>query len=78
MKKKRKEEFVKNFFATQRFYTLYERKFSNVRQLISNTFPKDSKNQKSLDIGLWEVVVKKPFNGVKNADTKKCCSEMPN
>ena len=53
MKKKRKEEFVKNFFATQRFYTLYEQKFSNVRQLISNTFPKGF--QKSKKFGHWTL-----------------------
>ena len=31
-------------------------------------FPKDSKNLKSLDIGLWEVGAKRPLNGVRNCD----------
>ena len=34
-------------------------------------FPKDSKKLTSLDIGLLEVVVKRPLNGVRNNNTKK-------
>ena len=46
----------KTFFAAQ-FYTLYE--FSNLGPLL---FPKKSENLKSLDIGLWKVGAKRPFN----------------
>ena len=47
------------------FYTLYEQKFSNLRPLLSITFPKDFEYLKSLDIGLWKVGAKRPLNGVK-------------
>ena len=57
------------FFARQ-FYTLYEQKFSNLRPLLSITFPqgKDSKNLKSLGNGLWEGGAKRPLNGVRKCD----------
>ena len=32
------------------------------------TFPKNYKNLKSLDIGLWNVGAKGPFNGVRKSD----------
>ena len=34
-------------------------------------FPKNSKNLKSLDIGIWEVGAKKQLNKVRNTDMKK-------
>ena len=43
---------VENFFLPWRFYTLHEQKFSNLRSLLSITFPKVSKNLESLHIGL--------------------------
>ena len=47
-------DFLKLFFVWW-FNTLYKQKFSYLRQLLSMTFPKDSKHLKSLDIELREV-----------------------
>ena len=53
----------------RRFYTLVEQKYP---LLYFHYFSaKDSKNLKSLNIGFWEVGTKRPFNGVRNTDTKK-------
>ena len=42
----------KNYlFLARRFYTLYEQKFSNVRHLLSNTFPQGFRKSKKL--GHW-------------------------
>ena len=48
----------KKLFFAQQIYTLYEQKFYNQRQLLSNTIPKDSEYLKSLEIGLLEVGAK--------------------
>ena len=62
----------KNFFPPRRFYTLYEQKFSNLRQLVSIFSPKEPENiKKSLDVGLREVGAKRLLNGVRKTDTKK-------
>ena len=50
---------LKKLFSLRRFYTLYEQKLSNMRPLISITFPMNSENIKSLDIELWEVGAKR-------------------
>ena len=69
MKKKKPPK--KNLFLPRQFYTLYEHKFSNLRPLLSITFPKDSENLKSLHIGLQEAGGKRPFKGLRNTNTKK-------
>ena len=55
------EKSVKKSFLQRQFYTLYEQKFSNMRPLLFITFPNDSENSKSLDIGVWEVGAKRPL-----------------
>ena len=50
------------------FYTLYEQNFSNLRPLLYITFPQGFQKLKFLDIGLWEVVAKRPLNGVRKCD----------
>ena len=52
---------LKTIFARQ-FYTIYEQKFSNLRQLLSITFPQGF--QKSKMFGLREVGAKRRLNGV--------------
>ena len=74
-----KKKIRKNLVSPQRFYTLYEQKFSNLTHFFQLFFPKDSKNLKSLDIGLREVGEKIPLNGVRNTKTnKKSCSLRQN
>ena len=64
-KKKNKKLY---FFLPLRFYTLYKQKFSNLRQILSITFPQGFRISKILDIGLWEVGAKRPINGVRKCD----------
>ena len=51
-----KAKLARIFFLARQFYTLYEKKFSNLRPLLSLLFPKD--------FGLWEVGAKRRLNGV--------------
>ena len=59
---------VKFVFTLRQFYTHYKKKFSNLRHFLSITFPKDSENLKSLDIGFWEMGEKRLLNGVRKFD----------
>ena len=62
---------IKLFLARQ-LYTLYEPKVFQIwDHFFPLLFPKDYKNEKSLDIGLWEVGAKIALNGVRNTNTKK-------
>ena len=44
------------------FYTIFEEKCSNMRPLLSITFPQGFKNLKKMDIGLFEVGAKRRSN----------------
>ena len=46
-------------------------KYSNLRTLLSITFPQGFWKSNILDVGLQEVGAKKTLNGVGNTDTKK-------
>ena len=78
---KRSEQMKKNhktLFSPRRFYTLYEQKFSNLRPLLSITFPQGFQklNKKN---GPWTLGSgKRPLNGVRNTNTKKSCSIWQN
>ena len=61
----------KCLFLPQRFYTLYEQKFSNMRPLLSITFPQGFLKSKKFEYWTSGSGVKIPLNGVRNADTKK-------
>ena len=45
--------------------------FSNVRPLLTVTFPKDSKSLKFLDIQPQEMGAKRPLNGTSKCEEKK-------
>ena len=61
---------IKTCFATA-IYTFYEQKFSNLRPLLTITFPQGF--QKSKKFGHWtsENGVKRPFKGARNTVTNK-------
>ena len=52
----------------RRFYTLFKKKFSNLRPLLSITFPMDSKSLEFLDVRLWEVGAKRFLNGTSKVN----------
>ena len=57
-----------NFFCPGDFTTFMSKSFQIWDHFFPLLFPKDSKNLKSLDIGLWEVRAKRPLNGVRKCD----------
>ena len=59
------------FFWPWQFYTHYEQKFSNLRPLLSITFPQRFwKSKKFAHWTLWSGG-KRPFKGVRNTNTKE-------
>ena len=68
---KAKKDIKKKLFLPRGFYTLYDQKLSNLRPLLSISFPKDCSNLKSLDIELREVGAKRPLNGLRNTNSRK-------
>ena len=58
----------KTFFA-RRFLIFFKQKCSNMRPLLSITFPKDSESLKIFDIRLREVGAKRPLNGTSKVNT---------
>ena len=63
LKKISKKNFQRGYFTpfTRKSFQIGDHFFSLL-------FPKDSKNLKSLDIGLWEVGAKRLLNGVRKCD----------
>ena len=58
----------RNFFRNCNFSPFMSKSFQIWDHFFPLLFPKDFKNLKSLDIGLWEVGVKRPLNGVRKWD----------
>ena len=72
------KKYFKIFFRRGNFTPFMSKIFQILDHFFPLLFPKGSKNQKSLDIRLWEVGAKRPLNGVRNNDTKKSCSVRQN
>ena len=62
-------------FSPPPFDTLYEKKFSNLRPLLSLSFPQGFQKSKvcTLDFVNWgqKSLLKKPLKGVRNTNSKK-------
>ena len=73
-----KKKICKKLILPRQSYTLYDQKFSNLRPPLLLFFPKKSKNLKSLQIGLWEVGVKKRKKEWETLIPKQSCSVRQN
>ena len=72
MSEQMKKKSVKKLVWPWQFYTLHEQKFSNLRPLLSITFPQGFRISKILDIRLWEVGTKKTAKGyIKSEQTHR-------
>ena len=66
----RQNQKKKKLFFARRFQTTFKQKCSNLKPLLSITFPKDSKSLKILDIRLREVEAKRRSNGASKVNTR--------